>query len=60
MIDNHMMLDIMPMLQDVEIDLMFVDLEVAKDFKMLQSLDIWITNTSESNNGKAHKQGMMN
>ena len=45
--DDDNILDIMPKVQDVEVIL--VDLEVPKDFSILQSPDIWVANTGAFN-----------
>ena len=54
------MLDLMPMAQDMEGDLNLLDLEISKDFSILQSSDIWIADTAASNDAIAHKKGIIN
>ena len=54
------MLDIMPLVQDVGVNLIFADLKIPKYFNILQSLDIWIANTGASNDGTAHNKIIMN
>ena len=49
-IDDDNILETMPMMQDVEVDLILVDLEISNDFIILQSPDIWIADTDASNN----------
>ena len=49
----------MLMVQDVVVDLILTDLEIPKDFSILQKMDIWITDTSASNHDRAHKKGIM-
>ena len=51
------MLDIMPMLQDVEVDLILADLENSKDFSILQSQHILIAHSGESDDDTEHKRG---
>ena len=54
------MVNLMSKLQDIEVDLILVDLEISKDFSNIQSLNVWIANTSALNDGTAHKRSIMN
>ena len=54
--DDDYILNIMPMAQDVAVDLIVMDLEIPKYFSTIKSPEIWITYTSASNNGTAHKR----
>ena len=59
-IDDDNMLNIKPMVQEVEVDLILMDLWVPKDFSIQQSPDIWIADTGTLNDGTEHKKGLMN
>ena len=48
------------MLKDVEVDLNLADLEIPKDFSILQCPNIWNAKTSAPNDGTAHKKDTEN
>ena len=52
-VDDDNMFYIMPFLQDMDTNMILTDLEIPKDFSILQSSDTWI-------DGTAHKKGMVN
>ena len=58
--DNSNALDIIPMVQDVNLDLTLMDLEHHRDFSVFQSTDIWIADIGRFNDGTAHKKGITN
>ena len=41
-------------------DLILVDLEIPKDFSILQNQEIWIADTGALNDGTTHKKGITN
>ena len=53
------MLDVMHMLQDVKVDLILEDIEIPKDFNILQSADVWIVDTFASNDGTTQRKCIM-
>ena len=57
-VDN--ILDIMPILHDVEVDLMLEDLEIQDELSILLSIDMLITDYDALNNDTACKKGIMN
>ena len=48
-IDDDNMLNIVPILQGVKMDLILADLKIPNDFSILQSTDIYIASTDASN-----------
>ena len=59
-INDDNILDTMPMLQDLEVDLILTCLEISKKVSILQSPDIWIANTGASNDSTAHNKDIIN
>ena len=53
------MMDIMPLVQDVEVDLILTDVESQRT-SVFYRVDMWIANTGASNDGTAYKKGIMN
>ena len=55
-IDDDNLLDIMPMLQYVEVQMILVDLEIPNNFSAVWSTVVWIANIGASNDYKACKK----
>ena len=49
----------MTMLQDVEADLILMDLEIPKNFSILEHPDIQINDSGALNDDTAHKKGII-
>ena len=58
-IDDDNLLDIMPRVQDLVVDLILADLVIPTNYIILKNQVKWIAGTGSFNNGTAHKKGIM-
>ena len=59
-VEDNNIFNSLPMLHDVAINPILADLEIPRDFCILQNPDIWIIDTVAFYNGTTHKKSIMN